>query len=84
MWNIFYVSATLLGPKGYGIPQISQTLESLSSVKTYEALEPVKDTDVRAFLKNERDNALLSAIETSKKKVFLFVIVCVYSCLLAP
>ncbi|XP_067934981.1 nuclear pore complex protein Nup93-like [Watersipora subatra] len=63
-------AATLLGPKGCGIPQISQKLESLSSVKTYDALEPARDTDVRAFLKNERDNALLAAIETSKRRTF--------------
>lgn len=67
--SIVYCRATLLGPKGYGIPQISQKLETLSSVKTYEALEPVRDTDVRGFLKNERDNALLAAIEASKKRV---------------
>lgn len=48
---------------------MSQKLESLSTAKTFEPLEPVKDTDVRAFLKNERDNALLAAIETTKKRV---------------
>uniref|UniRef100_A0A3B3QJD7 Nuclear pore complex protein Nup93 n=1 Tax=Paramormyrops kingsleyae TaxID=1676925 RepID=A0A3B3QJD7_9TELE len=61
----------LLGSRGLDIFHISQRLESLSAATTFEPLEPVKDTDIQGFLKNERDNALLSAIEESRRRTFL-------------
>ncbi|XP_050778726.1 nuclear pore complex protein Nup93 isoform X2 [Gopherus flavomarginatus] len=98
-------ASVLLGSKGLDISHISQRLESLSAVTTFEPLEPVKDTDIqvraicdvsfrfsienicsateprtcslhkdqlicKGFLKNEKDNALLSAIEESRKRTF--------------
>ncbi|XP_042196200.1 nuclear pore complex protein Nup93 isoform X1 [Callorhinchus milii] len=63
-------ASILLGSKGLDISHISQRLESLSAATTFEPLEPVKDTDVQGFLKNERDNALLSGIEESRKRTF--------------
>ncbi|KAJ7415360.1 Nuclear pore complex protein Nup93 [Pitangus sulphuratus] len=89
-------ASVLLGSKGLDIPHISQRLESLSAVTTFEPLEPVKDTDIqvavfaslrchggrnlidsrdaavhdKGFLKNEKDNALLSAIEESRRRTF--------------
>ncbi|XP_078067157.1 nuclear pore complex protein Nup93 [Mustelus asterias] len=63
-------ASILLGSKGLDISHISQRLESLSAATTFEPLEPVKDTDIQGFLKNERDNALLSAIEESRKRTF--------------
>ncbi|XP_064414648.1 nuclear pore complex protein Nup93 isoform X2 [Latimeria chalumnae] len=63
-------ASILLGSRGLDISHISQRLESLSAATTFEPLEPVKDTDIQGFLKNERDNALLSAIEESRKKTF--------------
>ncbi|RXM33030.1 Nuclear pore complex protein Nup93 [Acipenser ruthenus] len=35
-----------------------------------QVLHTVKDTDLQGFLKNERDNALLSAIEESRRRTF--------------
>ncbi|PWA15460.1 hypothetical protein CCH79_00020719, partial [Gambusia affinis] len=61
----------LLGSRGLDIFHISQRLESLSAATTFEPLEPVKDTDIQGFLKNERDNALLAAIEESRRRTFL-------------
>ncbi|KAJ0069582.1 hypothetical protein NL108_010406, partial [Boleophthalmus pectinirostris] len=61
----------LLGSRGLDIFHISQRLETLSAATTFEPLEPVKDTDIQGFLKNERDNALLSAIEESRRRTFL-------------
>uniref|UniRef100_A0A8C9G4S3 Nuclear pore complex protein Nup93 n=1 Tax=Pavo cristatus TaxID=9049 RepID=A0A8C9G4S3_PAVCR len=58
------------GGMGLDISHLSQRLESLSAVTTFEPLEPVKDTDIQGFLKNEKDNALLSAIEESRKRTF--------------
>nr|CAH65398.1 hypothetical protein RCJMB04_28g18 [Gallus gallus] len=63
-------ASVLLGSKGLDISHLSQRLESLSAATTFEPLEPVKDTDIQGFLKNEKDNALLSAIEESRKRTF--------------
>ncbi|MBN3311040.1 NUP93 protein, partial [Amia calva] len=62
-------ASILLGSRGLDIFHISQRLESLSAATTFEPLEPVKDTDIQGFLKNERDNALLSAIEESRRRL---------------
>ncbi|KAK7891154.1 hypothetical protein WMY93_023117 [Mugilogobius chulae] len=64
-------ASILLGSRGLDIFHISQRLETLSAATTFEPLEPVKDTDIQGFLKNERDNALLSAIEESRRRTFL-------------
>lgn len=64
-------ASILLGSRGLDIFHISQRLESLSAATTFEPLEPVKDTDIQGFLKNERDNALLSTIEESRRRTFL-------------
>ncbi|KAK2841941.1 hypothetical protein Q5P01_012141 [Channa striata] len=64
-------ASILLGSRGLDIFHISQRLETLSAATTFEPLEPVKDTDIQGFLKNERDNALLSAIEESRRKTFM-------------
>ncbi|XP_053556246.1 nuclear pore complex protein Nup93 [Bombina bombina] len=63
-------ASVLLGSRGLDISHISQRLENLSAATTFEPLEPVKDTDIQGFLKNEKDNALLSAIEESRKRTF--------------
>ena len=65
---IFYRSI-LLGSKGFDIPKISQKLEGLSATKTFEPLEPVRETDIHGFLRNERENALLAVIEQARKNV---------------
>uniref|UniRef100_A0A336LSA7 Nuclear pore protein n=1 Tax=Culicoides sonorensis TaxID=179676 RepID=A0A336LSA7_CULSO len=57
----------LLGSKGIDLPQISQKLEALSTRKTFESLDPITDTDIESFLKNERENAILSVIEEVHK-----------------
>lgn len=63
-------ASILLGSKGYDLPKISQKLEGLSAVKTFEPIEPIRETDIQGFLKNERENAMLSVIEESKKSTF--------------
>ncbi|XP_052817034.1 nuclear pore complex protein Nup93-like [Mya arenaria] len=60
-------ASILLGSKGYDVPKISQKLEGLSAAKTFEPLEPVRDTDIQGFLKNERENALLAVIEQTRQ-----------------
>jgi len=58
-----------MGSRGYDIQKVSSKLEGLSAAKTFEPLEPVRDTDIHGFLKNERENALLAAIEQTRKNV---------------
>lgn len=53
------------------MPKISQKLESLSARKTFEPLDPISDTDIQSFLKNEKENAILSVIEEVHKNVGL-------------
>ncbi|XP_001354896.1 nuclear pore complex protein Nup93-1 [Drosophila pseudoobscura] len=60
----------LLGSKGVDLPKLSQKLETLSARKTFEPLDPVSDTDVHAFLKNERENAILSVIDETNRGIF--------------
>lgn len=69
----------LLGSKGIDLTKISQKLEALNTRKTFEPLDPIADTDVQKYLKNERENAILSIIEEVHKNVSKEFI----SCLLA-
>ncbi|XP_068621036.1 nuclear pore complex protein Nup93-like [Battus philenor] len=57
----------LFGSKGIDLQQISQKLETLSSKRTFEPLQPIADSDVESFLKNERENAILSLIDEVNK-----------------
>ncbi|EDW97527.1 nuclear pore complex protein Nup93-1 [Drosophila yakuba] len=59
----------LLGSKGVDLPKLNQKLEALSARKTFEPLDVKADTDVRTFLKNERENAILSVIEDTNKNI---------------
>ncbi|KAL4234656.1 Nucleoporin nup93 [Mactra antiquata] len=63
-------ASILLGSKGYNVPKISQKLEGLSASSTFEPLEPVRDTDIQGFLRNERENALLAVIEQTRQNTF--------------
>lgn len=47
---ISHFRSVLLGSRGLDISHISQRLESLSAVTTFEPLEPVKDTDIQVSL----------------------------------
>ncbi|XP_046606302.1 nuclear pore complex protein Nup93-like isoform X1 [Neodiprion virginianus] len=60
----------LLGSRGVDLPQISQKLNSLSARRTFEPLDPVADTDIVSYLRNEKENAILSIIEQVHKDTF--------------
>lgn len=62
-------SHILLGSNGIDLPKISQKLETLSSRKTFEPLDPIATTDVQNFLRNEKENAILAVIEEVHKNV---------------
>lgn len=59
-----------MGSKGIELPKISQKLESLSTRKTFEPLDPIADTDIQGFLRNEKENAILSVIEEVHKSSY--------------
>lgn len=58
-----------MASKGIDLPKISQKLESLNAQKTFEPLDPISETDVQNFLKNEKENTILSVIEEVHKNV---------------
>ncbi|XP_017063608.1 nuclear pore complex protein Nup93-1 [Drosophila eugracilis] len=60
----------LLGSKGVDLPRLTQKLETLSARQSFEPLDPVTDTDVQGYLKNERENAILSVIEETNRSIF--------------
>ncbi|GFR90684.1 nuclear pore complex protein Nup93 [Elysia marginata] len=68
--NVDVQASILLGSKGFALPKISDRLEGLRTATTFESLEPVRDTDIQGFLKNERENALLAVIEQTRKNTF--------------
>ncbi len=68
-FNLFLFRAILLGSQGIDVPRLSRKLESLNAIKTLEPIEPVWETDIQGFLRNERENTLLAIIEESRKNV---------------
>ncbi|XP_017055454.1 nuclear pore complex protein Nup93-1 [Drosophila ficusphila] len=60
----------LLGSKGVDLPKLTQKLETLSARQSFEPLDPVADTDVQGYLKNERENAILSVIDETNRSIF--------------
>ena len=77
-------AAILMGSKGVDLPSMQQQILSLSgahafapgaapsasSSGAYAPLEPLRDTDIAGFLRNERENALLSVIEETRRETF--------------
>ncbi|XP_001607183.1 nuclear pore complex protein Nup93 [Nasonia vitripennis] len=60
----------LLGSKGIDLSQIAQKLNSLSTRRTFEPLDPIADTDIVSYLRNEKENAILSIIEQVHRDTF--------------
>ena len=44
---IFPHSSILLGTKGFDVPRLSEKLDRLDTAKTFEPLEPVRETDIQ-------------------------------------
>lgn len=61
-------ASLLLSSKGVELPKLTPRLESLNTLSTLS--EPVIETDIVGFLKNERENAILATIEESKRRTF--------------
>jgi len=62
--------AALLGPVGLDLPRVAHKLDVLSTITNFEPLEPIRETDIKGFLKNERENAILSVIEETRRMSF--------------
>ncbi|ENN73001.1 hypothetical protein HUJ04_005601 [Dendroctonus ponderosae] len=54
----------LLGSKGIDLPKIVQKLESISTKRTFEPIEPVDDLDIANILQNEIRNKILEAFDS--------------------
>ena len=70
-------ASVLLGSRGVDLPGMATRLDTLSSAVTgadrdraFAPIEPARDTDVAGFLKNERENAILSVIEETRRDTF--------------
>ena len=68
--NIISPRSILLGSRGLDLLHMSHRLESLSAAGN---LEPIggttQDSDLASFLRNERHNAIIAAVENTKKQV---------------
>ena len=42
-----FCRSLLLGARGYDLQKVTQKLEGLSAMKTFEPLEPIRDTDIQ-------------------------------------
>lgn len=62
-------SHILLGSRGVDLPKLTQKLETLSASQSFEPINPIGDTDVEGYLKNERENAIIAVIEETNKNV---------------
>ncbi|OQR72059.1 hypothetical protein BIW11_10615 [Tropilaelaps mercedesae] len=55
-------AAILLGSQGFDLPKLSHRIDKLSTARSFGPLESIQPTDIDGFLRNERQNALTSAI----------------------
>lgn len=62
--------AALLGSVGLDLPRVAHKLDVLSTISNFEPLEPIRETDIKGFLKNERENAILAVIEETRRMSF--------------
>lgn len=61
----------LLGSKGIDLPKIAQKLESISSKRTFEPIQPVEHLDITNILNNEIRNSILASFESGYEEVRL-------------
>jgi nuclear pore complex protein Nup93 len=56
----------LLAAQGFDPQRLASSLEDIQLANTLESLEPVADTDLDAFLRNEHDSMISLAIQESR------------------
>ncbi|CAG9860748.1 unnamed protein product [Phyllotreta striolata] len=62
----------LLGSKGIDLPKIAQKLESLSTKRTFEPIQPVEDLDIANILENEIRNKILGVFDSGYNKMLAY------------
>ncbi|XP_022668928.1 nuclear pore complex protein Nup93-like isoform X2 [Varroa destructor] len=55
-------AAILLGSQGFNLPNLSHHIDQLTAAQTFAPIQSIQATDIDGFLRNERQNALTSAI----------------------
>lgn len=60
-------ASVLLGTKGYDLQKVTQHLDSLSSSKKLTPIATIAETDIKGFLRTERENAIIRVIQEVNK-----------------
>lgn len=68
-----FFSNLLLGSKGVDLPKIIQKLESISTKRTFEPIEPIEEVNLNGVLDNELQNCILTIFETGFNNVFMSI-----------
>lgn len=63
-----------MGSKGIDLPKIVQKLESISTKRTFEPIEPVEDLDLSSLLENEVRNCILNVVESGYSSVCIITL----------
>ena len=50
MSYLHHFRSILLGTKGFDVPRLSEKLDRLDTAKTFEPLEPVRETDIQVLV----------------------------------
>ena len=72
LFFFFHHSSILLGTKGFDVRRLSEKLYRLDTAKTFEPLEPVRETDIQVHVCCESENfciALLCLVVMKKPKL---------------
>ena len=59
----------LLAGRGFDAERVSQTLNSIKMAQAFEPLQPLEDTDVEGYLRNEHELMIVSCIEEARREV---------------
>ncbi|CAH1117139.1 unnamed protein product [Phaedon cochleariae] len=62
----------LLGSKGVDLPRIAQKLESISTKRTFEPIQPIEDLDIYNILENETRNKILATFDSGYSTMLSF------------
>ncbi|XP_023321821.1 nuclear pore complex protein Nup93 [Eurytemora carolleeae] len=61
-------ASILLGSRGVDLPSLSTRIDSIQQTDLIQQTEATPCTDIAGFLKSERENAILSLLEETKKE----------------
>ena len=58
----------MLAGRGFDADKVAQTLNSIQVTQAFEPMQPLEDTDVEGYLKNEHELMIVSAMEESRRE----------------